>query len=203
MADERDTERKAEDRKGEPDERIAEAKGGMTSTSGSGVGRFAQPVGQDSSRNEYGEIGEPAQPGAGSAPPRSMGTRGAEFGQFGDHDDRGQQGQSGTGQADLGSQAGSTLAGHADQQELGEIGVEVDQPGSYGGGLSGRQSNTEGEGFILQQESGSDDPEQSASSARATEGQDFAPEGRGALEGEEEDVEGGQRRGPRPDIEQQ
>src|SRR4051812_15226381 len=73
------------------------------------------PVGQDSPGNEYGEIGGP-----GSAPPRSMGTRGSEFGQFGDHDDQGQQGQSGTGQSDLGTQAGSTLSGHADQQELGK-----------------------------------------------------------------------------------
>src|SRR5437868_8163948 len=82
-----------------------------------------------------------AQPGAGSEPPRSMGTRGTEFGQFGDSSDSGQQGQSGTGQADLGSQAGSTLSGRADQQELGEIGGEVDQPGSTGG--------AQGEGFIL------------------------------------------------------
>ena len=100
------------------------------------------PVGQDSPGNEYGEIGEKAQPGAGSVPPRSMGTRGSEFGEFGDHDDRGQQGQSGTGQADLGSQAGATLSGHADQQELGEIGGEVDQPASYGGASSPRSKAT-------------------------------------------------------------
>ena len=131
------------------------------------------PVGQDSPRNEYGEIGEKAQPGAGSVPPRSMGTRGSEFGQFGDHDDRGQQGQSGTGQADLGSQAGATLSGHADQQERGEIGGEVDQPASYG---AGKQSEIEGDGFILQQESG----------AKATEGSDFTPQGRGATEDEDE-----------------
>jgi hypothetical protein len=128
------------------------------------------PVGQDSPKNEYGEIGEPAQPGAGSAPPRSMGTHGSEFGQFGDHDDRGQQGQSGTGQADLGSQAGSTLAGHGDQQDLGELGGEVDQPGSFAGGVSGRQKPTEGEGFILQED---------------TEQQDFARDGQGAIENSE------------------
>jgi hypothetical protein len=63
-----------------------------------------------------------------------------------DHDRSGQQGQSGTGQADLGSQAGSTLSGHTDQQELGEAGGEIDQPGSVGG-ASG--SATRGEGFIL------------------------------------------------------
>ncbi len=136
-------------------------------TEGSGQ---QQPVGQDSPKSEYGEIGGKAQPGSGSAPPRSMGTKGTEFGQFGDRDDAGQQGQSGTGQADLGSQAGSTLSGHADQQELGEIGGEVDQPGSTDG--------ARGDGFILQQE-------------------------RGALEGEEEDVEGGQSRTGNPDIEQQ
>src|SRR5437763_17188541 len=85
------------------------------------------PVGQDSPGNEVGEIG-----GTGSAPPRSMGTRGTEFGEFGDDDDRGQQGQSGTGQADLGSQAGSTPSGHADQQDLSELRGEIDQPASYG-----------------------------------------------------------------------
>ena len=147
------------------------------------------PVGQDSARNEYGQIGETAQPGSGAMPRRSLGTRGGEFGQFGDGDDRGQQGQSGTGQADLGSQAGSTLAGHGDQQDLGSASGEIDQPASYGGGRGGRQSNTEGEGFILQQGSGSDDLQQreSAASATATEGTDFAAQGRGVPEEEPED----------------
>jgi hypothetical protein len=133
------------------------------------------PVGQDSARNEYGEIGKEQPTAPGSQPRRSMGTRGTEFGQFGDHDDRGQQGQSGTGQADLGSQAGSTLSGHADQQELGEAG-EVDQPASYGG----QKRNIEGEGFILQQG-------ESPASANTAEGSDFAAQGRGAPEEEEED----------------
>ena len=73
--------------------------------------------------------------------------------------DASQQGQSGTGQSDLGSQAGSTLSGHADQQDLGELGGEVDQPGSFAGGVSGRQKPTEGEGFILKAGTGGvDDP---------------------------------------------
>jgi hypothetical protein len=125
------------------------------------------------------------QPGSGSMPRRSMGTRGSEFGEFGDATGpAGQKGQSGTGQADLGSQADATLAGHTDQQDLGD----VDQPASYGGGIEGRQPETEGEGFILQQGSGSDDLQQrkSASSADATGGSDFAPEGRGATEDDEE-----------------
>jgi hypothetical protein len=95
-----------------------------------------------------------------------MGTHGSEFGQMADYDRSGQQGQSGTGQADLGSQAATTLAGRSDQQDLG-----TDQPGRVGGA---------GEGFILQE------PE-SASSAEATEGTDFAPQGRGATEVEDED----------------
>jgi hypothetical protein len=137
-----------------------------------------------------------AQPGSGSMPRRSMGTRGTEFGQFADATGPdGQQGQSGTGQADLGSQAGSTLAGRADQQELGEAGGDVDQPASYGEGVGARQSTTEGEGFILQQGSGADDLQQrggsaagstSPSSAEATAGSDFAKQGRGALEDENE-----------------
>ena len=147
------------------------------------------PVGQDNAKNEYGQIGDTTQPGSGAMPRRSMGRRGTEFGQFGDHDDRGQQGQSGTGQSDLGSQAGSTLSGHADQQDFGDVGGEIDQPASYGGGIQDRQSNTEGEGFVLRQGSGSDDLKQreSSSSAKATEGTDFAAQGRGAPEGEKDD----------------
>jgi hypothetical protein len=59
------------------------------------------------------------------------------------------------------------------------------------GGIGGRQSNAQGEGFILQQGSGSDDLRQreSASSAKATGGTDFAREGRGAID-DEEDGEG-------------
>jgi hypothetical protein len=121
-----------------------------------------------------------AQPGAGSAPPRSLGTKGTEFGQMADYDRSGQQGQSGTGQADLGSQAGSTLSGHTDQQDLGQIGGEVDQPASYGGGLGGRRSSTEGEGFILQQGN------ENASSAKTTGGIDFARDGRGVTEDEDD-----------------
>src|SRR5881628_2722296 len=147
-----------------------------------------QPVGQDSPENEYGEIGEDAPAGSGAMPPRSMGTRGNEFGQFGDQEDGGQQGQSGTGQADLGTQAGSTLSGYTDQQELGDVGGEIDQPASYAGGTGGTQPDTQGEGFILQQGTGSDDLQQSdsPSSAKATEGIDFAAQGRGAPEDEDE-----------------
>ncbi len=131
------------------------------------------PVGQDSAKNEYGEIGDTAPSGSGATPRRSMGTRGSEFGQFGDHDDEGQQGQSGTGQSDLGSQAGSTLSGHADQQELGPASSEIDQPASYGGKI-------EGEGFILRSE------QESPGSANATQGTDFARQGRGVPEDEDE-----------------
>jgi hypothetical protein len=133
-------------------------------------GKEKQTIGgQQSHRSEYGRQGDQTagseeeaatgqgQPGSGSAPPRSMGMHGTEFGQMSDYDRSGQQGQSGTGQADLGSQAGSTLSGHTDQQELGDIGGEIDQPASYGGG--GRQSHTEGEGFILQQGSGATEDE--------------------------------------------
>jgi hypothetical protein len=134
-------------------------------------GKEKQTIGgQQSHRSEYGRQGDQtagsdeegatgqAQPGSGSTPPRSMGTHGTEFGQMSDYDRSGQQGQSGTGQADLGSQAGSTLSGHTDQQELGDIGGKIDQPASYGGGAS-RQSHTEGEGFILQQGSGAAESE--------------------------------------------
>jgi hypothetical protein len=147
-------------------------------------GRYSakeNPVGQNSAKNEYGEIGERADSSAGSAPPRSLGTKGMEFGQMADYDRGGQQGQSGTGQADLGNQAATTLAGHADQQDLG-----TDQPGRVGGA-----GGSTIEGFIGAQGSGSGDylqePE-SASSAKATQGTDFAHEGRGAAEDEDDDA---------------
>lgn len=154
-----------------------------------------QPIGQDREREEFDQTGE--QPRTGSEPPRSMGTRGTEFGQFGDATGpSGQQGQSGTGQADLGSQAGATLAGRTDQQDLG-----IDQPGRVPGAGS---TGTTGEGFVGAQGEATDEYlQERGSSGRATEGTDFAPQGRGALEGEEEDVEGGQRRSPRSDIEQE
>jgi hypothetical protein len=132
---------------------------------------------------------EIATTGQGSAPPRSMGTRGEEFGHAGDDLEAGQQGQSGTGQADLGTQADSTLAGHTDQQEI-DPDQPIDQPGSYAGGLSGRQAAREGEGFILQEGGGSDED--------LVERQNFAREGQGAIEG----VEGTE--GPAPsDVERE
>jgi hypothetical protein len=155
---------------------------------GKSPGAEGQPIGGND--NETGS-GTPLSQGA--EPPRSMGTRGTEFGQMSDHDRSGQQGQSGTGQADLGSQAGSTLSGHTDQQDLGEIGGEVDQPASYGGGIGGRQSTTEGEGFILQQGAGTDNQQQrdNPASAKATGGTDFAAEGRGAPENEGDEADEG------------
>jgi hypothetical protein len=48
------------------------------------------------------------------------------------------------------------------KNEYGEIGGEVDQPASYGG--AGRQSDTEGEGFILQRDRGVPEEEDEASS---------------------------------------
>lgn len=104
-------------------------------------------------------------PAGGSEPPRSMGTRGTEFGQSSEEGESGQQGQSATGQADLGSQADTTLAGRADQQDLGR-----DQPGSRGGqsegGFVGGQGQDSGE--YLQQ---GGNPESG-----------FAEQGRGASE---------------------
>jgi hypothetical protein len=119
--------------------------------------------GQQSHRSEYGTQGDQTlkddgtggraataqtRSGAGSEPPRSMGIRrGTEFGQMKDYDRSGQQARSGTGQADLGSQAGSTLDGRTDQQDLG-----LDQPGRAPGS-TGRQ----GEGFIAQKNEPAED----------------------------------------------
>lgn len=155
------------------------------------VGRLQGTIAMADPRNdekfdkgkEKQDIGDTVELGAGSAPPRSMGTRGSEFGQFGDATGpAGQQGQSGTGPVDLGSQAATTLAGHSDQQNLG-----TDQPGSVGGA-----SESTGEGFIGAEGTDSDDylqESESAASAKATKGTNFAPQGRGATE-DEDDSEG-------------
>ena len=144
-------------------------------TEGSGQ---QQPIGQDSTKNEFGEIGEK---GTGSAPPRSMGTKGTEFGQFGESTGRsGQQGQSGTGQSDLGSQADTTLAGRTDQQDLG-----TDQPGEVGGA-----GGAPDQGFVGSKGAGSDEYLQERGSAQgATGGTDFAEKGQGATEQEEDEAD--------------
>jgi hypothetical protein len=162
--------------------------GGNDSGTGSGT-----PLSQGADFGNEAATGE-AQSGSGAEPPRSMGTKGNEFGQFADHDRSGQQGQSGTGQADLGNQSGATLSGHTDQQDFGN-----DQPGRVGG--AGQDSGfgkanigspgSTGEGFIGSQGSGSDDlinrqGAGSASSAKATDGIDFAEQGRGASEEQDE-----------------
>lgn len=124
--------------------------------------------GQQSHRSEYGTQGDQtrkddstggrsataqAQSGVGSEFPRSMGIRrGTGFGQMKDYDRSGQQGQSGTRQADLGSQAGSTLAGHTDQQDLG-----LDQSRRIPG-ATGKQ----GGGFMAQK----NEPAEEESSSR-------------------------------------
>ena len=158
--------------------------GGNDSATGSGTPLTAgfDVPGASSSTTGSG-VGTPG----GAAPPRSMGTRGDEFGQMSDYDRSGQQGQSGTGQADLGTQGDSTLAGHTDQQDLG-----TDQPGRVGGASGG----STGEGFIGAQGSGSDDLIENregatgASSGKATGGSDFAEQGRGALDDEDDDESG-------------
>lgn len=174
--------------KGKPKQTISskgESSSGQ-STGGNDSGRGSgTPVSQGAEFGGQAATGE-TQTSSGSEPPRSMGTRGSEFGQFGDAaSPAGQQGQSGTGQADLGTQAGSTLAGRTDQQDLGD----VDQPASYGSRIGDQQFNTEGEGFILQRGPGSEGVEQriSASSAKSTDGTDFARDGHGVTEEENQD----------------
>ena len=107
-----------------------------------------------------------------------MGTRGTEFGHPPSErvKDSGQQGQSGTGQADLGTQAGSTLAGHTDQEDLGSLGGEVDQPGSFAGGMSGRQAEIRGEGFVARESEDSGEYLQQGGNPESG----FAEQGQGA-----------------------
>ncbi|HWI89403.1 MAG TPA: hypothetical protein VNS11_09225 [Sphingomicrobium sp.] len=193
MADERDNEQFSEqDGGGGGDQSHPKSKGregsfgGQSPGQGSSDGMGGQPIGGDDSNTGSGTTltqgadfgGQSAtgqaQPSSGSEPPRSMGTHGTEFGQMSDYDRSGQQGQSGTGQADLGTQSDATLSGHTDQQDFG-----TDQPGSVAG-ATGRQD----EGFMARQPAGS------SSSADATSGSDFAREGRGALDEDDESESG-------------
>lgn len=131
-----------------------------------------QPLGQQNDNNA-------GQSGQGSEPPRSTGMGNTEFGQASEPGETGQQGQSGTGQADLGTQGNTTLAGRADQQDLGQ-----DQPGSFAGGLSGRQSEPQGEGFVGSE--GQDSGEYLQQGGTPKSG--FAEQGRGASN-ENSDIE--------------
>jgi hypothetical protein len=124
-----------------------------------------QPIGEQNDNEAQRQAGQ------GSEPPRSTGRSGTEFGQASEPGESGQQGQSGTGQADLGTQADTTLAGRADQQDLGQ-----DQPGSFAGGLSGRQSEPQGEGFVGSE--GEDSGEYLQQGGNPESG--FAEQGRGA-----------------------
>jgi hypothetical protein len=155
---------------------------------GEGDGMSGQPIGGNDSNSGTGTTltagyalprDSKVRRGEGAEPPRSMGTHGDEFGQMSDYDRSGQQGQSGTGQADLGTQSDSTLSGHTDQQDLA-----TDQPGRVAGA-------TDSERFIARPDAAGDRQRQDrpvsektggSSSAKASGGSDFAREGRGATE---------------------
>ena len=85
----------------------------------------------------------------------------------------GQQNDNSAGQSGQGSEAqdDTTLAGRADQQDLGQ-----DQPGSFAGGLSGRQAEPQGEGFVGSE--GQDSGEYLQQGGTPESG--FAEQGRGA-----------------------
>jgi hypothetical protein len=133
------------------EEKVKQAIGGQQSHS-SEYGMQGDQTSKDDGRG--GQVPtEQTQTGPGSEPRRSLGIRkGTEFGQMKDYDRSGQQGQSGTGQADLGSQAGSALAGHTDQQDL-----DIDQPGRVPGA-----TGKNGEGFMAQKDESGEDEKSSA-----------------------------------------
>ena len=103
-----------------------------------------QTTGQQGQQSEFGKQQgtEPIASGQGST--------GNEFGQSKGESAFGETATSGGGQSDLGSQSGTTLAGRADQQDLGQ-----DQPGTTGGATG--QTGQQGEGFIGSQGTGSED----------------------------------------------
>ena len=154
-----------------------------------------QPTGQQGQPSEFGQ--QQAQQPTGQQGGQPMGandsqtgsgtplSQGSEFG-----------GQSSSGQTQPSRGSGGTLT--SDQGP----GVGTQSKSGSAGGSSSE------EGFIGSQGSGSDDYLQDrgsepsgSSSAEATEGTDFAEQGRGALEGDEEDSETGQSRSGNEDIE--
>lgn len=122
------------------------------------------PIGQqDQNRQEKGQ--ESRLP-SGSEPP--------------ERGEQGQQGQGGSGQA---AQADTALAGRSDQQDLGQ-----DKPGSFAGGISGRQAEDKGEGFVGSQSPDSGDYLQQG----GTPDSGFGEQGQGAPD--QGDVERGMKR---------
>jgi len=184
---------------------------GREQTEGSGQ---QQPIGQDSQSPEQGAAGQQPQGsdrqdesisggtlgqgqsgGFGNQVSGSpQGSTGNEFGQRKGDSAFGETAVSGGGQSDLGTQADTTLAGRADQQDLGQ-----DQPGSSPtAGLQGTSGASEGEGFIGAEGTGSDEYLQERGSPQSG----FAEQGQGApqsdverdrerSENRDSDIEGG------------
>jgi hypothetical protein len=150
--------------------------------------------GKTSPQSEFGQQGA-KQGSEGSFGGQSSGSEGVS----GMASEGGGMGGQPIGGNDSNTGSGTTLTQGAEFGRQSSSDRTQSSSGETGGGLGtgGSAGGTTGEGFILQQGSGTD-----ASSAEATEGEDFAPEGRGALEGEEEDIEGNQTRGSPSDIEQ-
>ena len=132
-------------------------------------------------------------------------------GQQGQQGQFGQQGQQGQGtQGDLGRQpdqmaGGQSSSGQADPGRSGETDTlsgergfgQGTDGGQSGSGQPGSSGGSQG-GFVGSQGTGSDAYLREQGS---TGGSDFAKEGQGALEGEDEDIETGQRRNRDSDIE--
>ena len=163
--------------------------------------------------------GQQAQQPTGQQAQQPTGQQGqpSEFGQQQGQQPTGQQGGQPIGGND--SQAGSGTPLSQGSEFGGQSSSGQTQPSSGGAdtltsdqgpgvGTQSTSCNSSDEGFIGSQDSGSDDYLQDrgsepsgSSSAEATEGSDFAKQGRGALEGDEEDSETGQSRSGNEDIE--
>jgi translation initiation factor IF-2 len=139
---------------------------------------------------QFGKPDREKEFGQDKQPPTGEKGRQPEFGQQGQQQPAGQQGQ----KPEFGQQ-GQASSGQADLGKSGDTDTLSTERG-LGQGASGGTEGTGG--FVGSQGAGSD---AYLREEGKTAGADFASQGQGALEGDEEDIETGQRRNRDSDIE--
>jgi hypothetical protein len=101
-----------------------------------------------SNKSDDGTSGQPIGGNDSNSGTGTTLTQGADLGPESDPH------EGGSNHGEMGRHAGEAAIGNrSNLQDISDIGPTE----SYGGGIEGRQSHTEGEGFILQQGSGTDD----------------------------------------------
>ena len=147
-------------------------------------------------KEQFGKPDREKEFGQDKQPPTGEKGQQPEFGEKGQQPPTGQQGQ----KPEFGQQ-GQASSGQADLGKSGDTDTLSTERGSGqgAGGSAGGSGGTEGTGgFVGSQGTGSD---AYLREEGKTGGSDFASQGQGALEGDDEDIETGQRRNRDSDIE--